>query len=466
MTAKTAKDLITNKLGFKAVVSKSDTDLEKLKKENSALKKAVEEISKGKGKLTDMERSQLLEKILALETEKEKHNQQLSEKNQEILHLKDKLRAKYHGDASHGQLAAKAKEAERREQLYKSLSEETDSLKKQLYTVTAKCVELENKAIACQISQESGTSQLVHLKDQNPVESQLKDALEKNQQWLVYDQQREVYVKGLVSRIYDLEQQLGTMNQTVQQKAKDGHLEGPQEEEKQKYYDRLLITAKNDLDAEKKRSAQLGFDHTELKKKYDEKKKEMMDVSNTLLSQIAEEQQQRENEKRRMGDKIQKLKTEVELTKQKYEDEKKRSDDLSSRVDLLQNTVLKHQEENRRISFLEQQIHLCTTELENEKLDNQNAQHQIYKVRKELRKAKEQMRLQPAKQMHEFHYTESSNDFHTEFDDRLKICNQNQSPKRSSLLNESFLECPKCKAQYPTSQHRELLTHIDFCPDI
>ncbi|XP_069467460.1 centrosomal protein of 55 kDa isoform X4 [Ambystoma mexicanum] len=425
MTAKTAKDLITNKLGFKAVVSKSDTDLEKLKKENSALKKAVEEISKGKGKLTDMERSQLLEKILALETEKEKHNQQLSEKNQEILHLKDKLRAKYHGDASHGQLAAKAKEAERREQLYKSLSEETDSLKKQLYTVTAKCVELENKAIACQISQESGTSQLVHLKDQNPVESQLKDALEKNQQWLVYDQQREVYVKGLVSRIYDLEQQLGTMNQTVQQKAKDGHLEGPQEEEKQKYYDRLLITAKNDLDAEKKRSAQLGFDHTELKKKYDEKKKEMMDVSNTLLSQIAEEQQQRENEKRRMGDKIQKLKTEVELTKQKYEDEKKRSDDLSSRVDLLQNTVLKHQEENRRISFLEQQ-----------------------------------------KQMHEFHYTESSNDFHTEFDDRLKICNQNQSPKRSSLLNESFLECPKCKAQYPTSQHRELLTHIDFCPDI
>ena len=33
------------------------------------------------------------------------------------------------------------------------------------------------------------------------------EALEKNQQWLVYDQQREVYVKGLLAKIFELEQQ-------------------------------------------------------------------------------------------------------------------------------------------------------------------------------------------------------------------------------------------------------------------
>lgn len=33
-------------------------------------------------------------------------------------------------------------------------------------------------------------------------------ALEKNQQWLVYDQQREVYVQSVVARTLDLEQQL------------------------------------------------------------------------------------------------------------------------------------------------------------------------------------------------------------------------------------------------------------------
>lgn len=35
--------------------------------------------------------------------------------------------------------------------------------------------------------------------------------------------------------------------------------------------------------------------------------------------------------------------------------------------------------------------------------------------------------------------------------------------KITNLLDESFLECPKCRAHYPTSRHRELLAHIDFC---
>lgn len=41
-----------------------------------------------------------------------------------------------------------------------------------------------------------------------------RQALEKNQQWLVYDQQREVYVQSVVARTLDLEQQL---NQAKQQ---------------------------------------------------------------------------------------------------------------------------------------------------------------------------------------------------------------------------------------------------------
>lgn len=36
-------------------------------------------------------------------------------------------------------------------------------------------------------------------------------------------------------------------------------------------------------------------------------------------------------------------------------------------------------------------------------------------------------------------------------------------PRAHSLLDESFLECPNCRAQYPTSRHRELLVHIDQC---
>lgn len=51
----------------------------------------------------------------------------------------------------------------------------------------------------------------------------------------------------------------------------------------------------------------------------------------------------------------------------------------------------------------------------------------------------------------------------TAFQDKLTIYDKNTSLKRLNLLDESFLECPKCKVQYPTSQHRELLAHIDFC---
>lgn len=53
-----------------------------------------------------------------------------------------------------------------------------------------------------------------------------KKALEKNQQWLVYDQQREVYVKEVLARTLELEQQLNQANQALQQQHKEGDSAG------------------------------------------------------------------------------------------------------------------------------------------------------------------------------------------------------------------------------------------------
>lgn len=49
-------------------------------------------------------------------------------------------------------------------------------------------------------------------------------ALEKNQQWLSYDQQREAYVQSVVARSVELEQQLAQakQQQTKQEAASDG----------------------------------------------------------------------------------------------------------------------------------------------------------------------------------------------------------------------------------------------------
>nr|XP_033799757.1 centrosomal protein of 55 kDa isoform X2 [Geotrypetes seraphini] len=437
MTSKAAKDIICNQLRIKTGASKSDTDLGKLRKENAALKKTMDEVTKGKGKITDSERNRFLEKILELETLNEKNSQQLAEKNKEIQRLKSQPNV----ETLHCQLEEKTQEAEKREQLYKSLSKETESLKKQLFEITAKCKEFENRDSACQTSQ----------------------ALEKNQQWLVYDQQREVFVKGLMARIFEFEQESRNTKQTHQEQLKKANSGGRSEEEKQKYYDKLLMIAKQDLEAERKNAAQLDSELTEWIKRYEEKKKEVMDLNIQLQSHRDSSKQHREEERKHLIDKVQKLKMELEISREQLQEEKKRASDLSCQVQILQKSLLKQQEEQKKISVLEKQIKMCASDFENEKLDRQNVQHQLYKVLKELRKAREQIsRLESMKHPH---YIEPSKKLQVDLEEKLTLHDQASSPKCTNLLDESFLECPRCKAQYRTSQHRELLAHLDYCTD-
>ncbi|XP_030058893.1 centrosomal protein of 55 kDa isoform X2 [Microcaecilia unicolor] len=384
MTSKGVKSIISNQLGIKSGASKLDADLEKLRKENAALKKTMEEITKGKGKVTDSERNRFLEKILALETLKEKNSQQLAEKDKEIQRLKSQPNV----EALCCQLEEKTQEAEKREQLYRSLSKETEILKKQLFEITDKCKELENRDPTCQASRTSSPS--TESRDLNALGDQLKDALEKNQQWLVYDQQREVFVKGLMARIFELEQQSQNAKQTHQERLKEAS-SGGQSEEKQKYFDKLLMIAKQDLEAERKKTVQLGSELTEWKKRYEEKKKEVMDLNIQLQLYQDGSRQHREEERKHLVDKVQKLKMELEISRERLEEEKKRASDFSSQVQILQKSLLKQQEEQKMIAVLEKQIKMCASDFENEKLDRQNVQHQLYKVLKELRKAREQI---------------------------------------------------------------------------
>ncbi|XP_051475756.1 centrosomal protein of 55 kDa [Apus apus] len=459
MSSRSAKEMIIGKWGLKAGSARSENELEKCKEENAALRKSVEEVLKGKGKMTDPERKGLLEKILSFEKEKEKYNHLLGEKDKEIQSLKDKLRTKTKdGEVSSlkHQLEEKTKEAERREGLLRSLLEEMSQLKCNLSTVTAKCSELENRTGAFQASQEAVANSTGSPTNLHEVEKQLKDALEKNQQWLLYDQQREAYVRGLLGMIFELQQKSGIVSQ---QERKEFNLEGHLQEEKQKYYDQLLLTAKSDLKTERNTVTQLRSELTEFKKKYEEMQQEIMSLNALLQSQQVAEMKTLENENK-IREKVQRLKHENEAIKGQLREEMKKSEDLLCQLQLLRKLLLKHQE-HARIALLEQQVHICTTDLENEKLDHQKLQHQLNKVHKELRKAREQItRLDP---LPSSKHVVPQEDMQPVFEEKLTIYDRSPSPKHSSLLDESFLECPKCKEQYPTSQHRELLAHIDFC---
>uniref|UniRef100_A0A663LZL7 Centrosomal protein of 55 kDa n=1 Tax=Athene cunicularia TaxID=194338 RepID=A0A663LZL7_ATHCN len=457
MNSKTAKDIIIGKWGLKPGSSRSESDLEKYKQENAALRKSMEEVVKGKNKMTDPERNGLLEKILSLEKEKEKHNHLIGEKDKEIQNLKEKLRSKNkNSEVSllQTELEEKKKEAERRERLLCPLSEVMNQLKCNSSTVTAKCYEIENRASTSQVSQVTVTNSTGSPTNLYEVEKQLKDALEKNQQWLLYDQQREAYVRGLLGRIFELEQKSEIVSQgEYKEFSSEGHLQ----DEKQKYYDQLLRSAKSDLETERCTVTQLRSELNEFKRKYEEAQ-EITRLNALLQSQQVAEVKTLENENKIKEEKVQRLKQENETIKGQLREEKKKSADLLCQVQLFHKSLLKQQEEHTRIALLEQQIQICTTDFENEKLDRQNLQHQLNKVLKELRKAREQItHLEPLV----FHVCPNLTLKASPFPETPGIWAP--SPKYSSLLDESFLECPRCKVLYPASQHRELLAHIDFC---
>ncbi|NWI33571.1 CEP55 protein, partial [Sula dactylatra] len=463
MNSKTAKEIIIGKWGLKSGGSRAGGGLEKQRQASAALGKPAEEAVRGKSEMTDGERSGLLQKILSLEKEKEKHNHLLGEKDKEIQNLKDKLRSKTkNSEVSllQSQLEEKTKEAEKREQLLRSLSEEMNRLKCNLSTVTAKCSELENRAGISQASQEAVTNSTGSPTRLYEVENQLKDALEKNQQWILYDQQREAYVRGLLGRIFELEQKSEIVSQ---QESKGFNSEGHLEEEKQKYYDQLLLTAKSDLETERRTITQLRSELNEFKKKYEETQREIMSLNALLQSQRVAEMKTLENENKMKEEKVQRLKQENETIKGQLREGMRKSENLSCQVQLLRKSLLEQQEEQTRIALLEQQIQICTTDFENEKLHRQNLQDQLNEVLKELRKAREQItRLEPLK-LQESGHMEPQESLQAAFEEKLTTYDRSPSLKHSSLLDESFLECPRCKVQYPTSQHRELLAHIDFC---
>nr|XP_037865199.1 centrosomal protein of 55 kDa isoform X2 [Chlorocebus sabaeus] len=425
MSSRSTKDLIKSKWGSKPSNSKSETTLEKLKGEIAHLKTSVDEITSGKGKLTDKERHRLVEKIRVLEAEKEKNAYQLTEKDKEIQRLRDQLKARYSTTALLEQLEETTKEGERREQ-----------------TLAPNCF--------------NSSVNNIH-----EMEIQLKDALEKNQQWLVYDQQREVYVKGLLAKIFELEKKTETAAHSLPQQTKKPESEGYLQEEKQKCYNDLLASAKKDLEVERQTITQLSFELSEFRRKYEETQKEVHDLNQLLYSQRKADVQHLEDD-RHKTEKIQRLREENDIARGKLEEEKKRSEELLSQVQFLYTTLLKQREEQTRVALLEQQMQACTLDFENEKLDRQHMQHQLHVILKELRKARNQItQLESLKQLHEFAITEPLVTFQGETEKREKVTALPKSP--TAALNESLVECPKCNIQYPATEHRDLLVHVEYC---
>lgn len=447
----------------------------------------------------DSDKSKLLERILSLETLRERNNQQLLVKEQELETLRQQLTARG-GEvvaSLQAQLEQRRKTAEQRDLMFQNLSQETENLKNQLVTVSTRCQSLETQVVNGQAPPA----------DLALVQDQLKDALEKNQQWLTYDQQREAYVQSVLARTLEMEQQLAQarQEQTKQEASSDA---APEKDVQLKnHYDQLLSGVQKDLESQKEKviraqqelnaqreqtlnaqaelqsqkeqvarlqeetsSLQRSYEDkcgelTSFLRKYKEKSNELEEVKVQLQAERLSNRHDVSEERKVSFEREDRMRAELESMDMRLEEERKRSAELLLQVNMLQKSLLSQNEEQRRIAALEQQIQLSAKDFENEKIDRQSMQHQLHKVLKELRRARDQIaKLETAKQPNT-RFSEPSTYTSLEFE-RLNI-NDPYSPtspsKVTNLLDESFLECPKCRAHYPTSRHRELLAHIDYC---
>ncbi|XP_062269643.1 centrosomal protein of 55 kDa [Platichthys flesus] len=494
MTSK-AKETIVSKLGFKSSSSssKAEAELEKVRKENAHLRRKIDEVAKRHVRPPNSDNSKLLERILNLETLRERNNQQLLVKEQDLETLRQQLSARG-GEvvaSLQAQLEQRRKEAERRDTLFQSMSQETENLKNQLTTVTAGCQSLETQV----------TNGQVPPADLALVQDQLRDALEKNQQWLMYDQQREAYVQSLLTRTQDLEQQLAQAKQTKQEAGSDASTNLAEKDAQLKsQYEQLqkdlksqrdqvtrgqqelnlqreqTLKAQTELQSQKEQVTRLRDEMLVLQRrhedkssqlssflgKYDDKSKELDEVKMQLQAERHSNRHAVSEERKVSSERTDRMREELESVDDRLEEERKRSAELLLQVNMLQKSLLSQNEEQRRITALEQQIQFSAKDFEDEKIDRQNMQHQLQKVLKELRKARDQIaKLESAKQPNS-RFSEPSSYNRFEFE-RLTIDDHTSPSKVSNLLDESFLECPKCQASYPTSRHRELLTHMDFC---
>nr|XP_046257078.1 centrosomal protein of 55 kDa isoform X2 [Scatophagus argus] len=266
------------------------------------------------------------------------------------------------------------------------------------------------------------------------LQNHLSDALEKNKQWLEYDQQREAYVRAILARMLWLEKQLNEANQALSQQHNEDHSdENEQISQMQEHYESLLQKSKDELEVLRE---QVDMTHQNLiktQKLCEERQSEVEELKQLL-------QTEEMSRKSAADDHC------ATHEEQHLRDEPK---DLQHRLD----------EEKCRSTNFELQIKISSQDLEDERQDCSYLKKQMVRVLKALRKNKHSVTAQSKRVQLDSHSCEAAHPPSSPSRDSLT------SSLNGSLLNESFLECPSCQTAYPASQYRELMNHLEICLD-
>ncbi|KAK5854058.1 hypothetical protein PBY51_015160 [Eleginops maclovinus] len=341
-----------------------DVVVRSLRKENAYLKMSLAELSR-----QHSEHNKLLERFLSLEKVRLKSSQQLTAKQENIALPSEQLRKK------EGHLM----------DVWDSASSEWDSRK----TATE-------------------------------LQKQLSDALEKNKQWLAYDQQREACVREIKARMLWLEKQLNEANQSRSQQHNEEHSEDNEQilTQMQQHYERLLQKATEELDVLREQVNMMHQTLIKTRNQCEDRESEVEELKQQLQNEIMSRKSPQKHHQC-SEDEEQWMTAETEDLQCRLNEEKRKLANFELQSILMQRAFLnRHHADQEKIKDMERQ---------SDQQDHTSCE------------AARPPSMCPRDSLRRSSY--------------------------SSLLNESCLECPGCRAEYPSSQYRELMAHVETCLD-
>ncbi|XP_026165389.1 centrosomal protein of 55 kDa-like [Mastacembelus armatus] len=375
-----------------------------LRKQNAYLRKTLAELSH-----QHSEYYRLIERFLSLETIRLESSQPPPTKDE-----KTALPPEQMSNRGRNPLTEKITENMKTKRSIASYAREIEEIKNKLVVVSARCQYLENKLAR---EKDLKTEEMASTTSVPELQNHLKIALEKNKQWLEYDQQREAYVRAILARMLWLEKQLNEANQAHSQQHNEDHSDDKELiQEMQEHYERLLQKAKDELEVLREEVDMTNQKLIKTQNRGKEQEKELEELKQLLQTETMhrkcapkqhhcpEEEQQR-------------LKDETKDLQCRLDQAKRKSANFELQANLFQKFMLnRHHEDQEKIAELERQ-----------------RDHQDCNSCEEAH---------PPSQLSTHSLTSSPN---------------------SSWLNESILECPGCQAEYAASHYRELMNHLDIC---
>lgn len=411
-----------------------------LRKDNAYLKKALAELSH-----QHSEHNKLVERFLSLETMRLETYQLLAAKDKKISMPSEQQSKK---EENLMDICMRMKRS------ISSYAQETEEIRNQIVNLSTRCQYLKDKVAG---KKDSISEELVSADDLSKLRNHLSDALEKNKQWLEYDQQREAYVRSILARMLWLERQLNEANQARSQRHNEDHSDDKEQiRQMQEQYEGLLQEAKDELEV-------LG-EHVHLtqqslitaQKQCEEKESEVEELRQQLEAERRSGES--EPEDHHCPDSEACLSDENEDLQSSLDAERRRSSNFELQDNLSHTLLLnRYHADQERIADLERQLKICSQDLEDVRQDCSYLKKHLVRVLKMLPKAKDRVTTHPQANLQDCSSCEVAHPSSVPPRDRRT------SSRHSSSVNESFLECPVCQAQYPVCHYRELMSHLEGC---